>query len=219
MSLGAGFIFAEDNALKTLLQGITVSDLANANRPLKVYYGYPDIELRTQEYPYAVLELYDIREANDRQSSGYWVDDTNRGTVTADGQTTYNYYAPVVYDLFYQVTTYSRHPRHDRSIIYYILNEKIPGKYGHLLIPDANGDGGVVARHMFLEGFVKRDRVEDGRRVFQNVFSIRVMSEMTPLQVSAFSKPVQKVNLTNNGDLPSGQTSIQSTKFISTTGA
>lgn len=217
MSLETSFIFAEDAALKTLIQGITVSDLNNAARSLKVYYGYPDIELRTQEYPYCVLELYDIRESNERQSSGMWIDGTNRGTVASDGSTTYEYYAPVVYDLFYQVTTYARHPRHDRSIIYYMLNEKIPGKYGHLHIPNPNGDGGSVARHMFLEGFVKRDRVEDGRRVFQNVFSIRVMSEMTPLQAS-LAKPVQQVNLTNNGDIPSGYTQITSTKFISNTG-
>jgi len=207
-NLDNAFIFAEDKALKTLMQGITISDFGSAQRPLKVYYGYPDVELRTQDYPYMVMELYDIKQATDRQSSGMWIDDTNRGTVVSDGSTTYEYYAPVVYDLFYQLTSYSRHPRHDRAIIYSVLNEKIPGKYGFLPIPSANGDGTTVVRHMFLEGFVKRDRIEDGRRVFQNVFSVRVMSEMTPAQVADASSPVEQVNIINNGDIPSGLQSL-----------
>jgi hypothetical protein len=202
------FILGEDAALKTLLQGITTSDLNNANRPLKVYYGYPDIELRTQDYPYAVIELYDIQEANNRQSSGFWIDDNNRGTTESDGATTYEYYAPVTYDLFYQITTYARHPRHDRAIMYSMLNKKFPGKFGHLLVANDNGDGNIVARHMFLEGFVKRDQIEDGRRVFRNVFSVRILSEMSPAQAAAASIPVNDVNIISNGDIPSGFQSL-----------
>jgi hypothetical protein len=75
-----------------------------------------------------------------------------------------------------------------------MLNEKIPGKYGHLMVPQANGDD-AVARHMFLEGFVKRDSVEDGRRLFRNVFSIRVVSEMTPLVPYEATPQVEIVNI------------------------
>ena len=63
------FLFAEDKALKSLLQGITVTDVKNNTRPVKVWFGYPDVELRTQDYPYMAIDLYDIQEANDRQSS------------------------------------------------------------------------------------------------------------------------------------------------------
>lgn len=198
------FIFAEDKALKALLQGITVSDLKNNTRDVKVWFGYPDVELRTQDYPYLVIDLYDIQEANDRQHSGFWIDNTNRGTQTATSSDTYSYYAPTTYDLFYQVSSYSRHPRHDRSIMFEMLNKKIPGKFGHLIIPQDNGVG-VVARHMFLEGFVKRDSVEDGRRLLRNVFSIRVVSEMTPAQALLATPQVEIVNLeTTPSTLPSG---------------
>ena len=202
------FIFAEDKALKTHLQGIIVSDLKNNERPVKVWFGYPDIEIRNQEYPYMVIDLYDIQAANDRQSSGFWIDNTNRGTQAPTPNNTYSYYAPTTYDLFYQVSSFSRHPRHDRSIMFSMLNQKIPGKYGHLLVPQDNGVG-TVARHMFLEGFVKRDSIEDGRRLFRNVFSIRVVSEMSPAQAALATPQVEVINLeTTPATIPSGFESV-----------
>lgn len=202
------FLFAEDKALKSHLQGIVVSDLKNNTRPVKVWFGFPDVEIRTQDYPYMVIDLYDIQPANDRQSSGFWIDNTNRGTQATDPSNTYSYYAPTTYDLFYQVSTYARHPRHDRSIIFSMLNQKIPGKYGHLLIPQDNGVG-TVARHMFLEGFVKRDSIEDGRRLLRNVFSIRVVSEMSPAQAANATLPVEIINLeTTPAYIPPGFDSV-----------
>lgn len=202
------FLFAEDKALKSHLQGIIVSDLKNTSRPVKVWFGFPDVEIRTQDYPYMVIDLYDIQPANDRQSSGFWLDNSHRGTQAPSTTDTYSYYAPTTYDLFYQVSSYSRHPRHDRSIMFSMLNEKIPGKYGHLLIPQDNGVG-TVARHMFLEGFVKRDTIEDGRRLFRNVFSIRVVSEMSPAQAAQAVPPVEIINLeTTPATIPSGFESV-----------
>lgn len=203
MSLDDAFIFAEDKALKTHLQGITISDLKDNQRSVKVWFGYPDVELRAQEYPYMVIDLYDIQPANDRQSSGMWTDNTNRGTETPVENQTYTYYAPQTYDLYYQVSSYSRHPRHDRGIMLNMLNSKIPGKFGHLMVPQENGIG-TVARHMFLEGFVKRDSIEDGRRLFRNVFSIRVVSEMTPLEALQATPHVQTVNIVTPALTPTG---------------
>lgn len=197
------FLFAEDKALKTLLQGIQVQDTKDNTRPVKVWFGYPDVELKNQEYPYMVIDLFDIQPANDRQASGFWIDNTNRGTQAPANNGRHTYYAPVVYDLYYQVSTFARHPRHDRTIIFEMLNKKIPGKYGHLVIPQANGNG-FVARHMFLEGFVKRDSVEDGRRLLRNVFSIRVVSEMTPALPSVATPQVQTANVMTTGNPPSG---------------
>lgn len=206
MSIDDAFLFAEDKALKEHLQGIVVSDLKNATRQVKVWFGYPDVELRAQEYPYMVIDLYDIQPANDRQASGIWIDNTNRGTQAPSSQT-YSYYAPQTYDLYYQVSSYARHPRHDRAIMLNMLNSKIPGKFGHLMIPQENGVG-TVARHMFLEGFVKRDSVEDGRRLFRNVFSIRVVSEMTPLEALQATPQVQSVNIVTPAGTPPGFQSL-----------
>jgi hypothetical protein len=203
IALEDSFVFAEDKALKTHLQGITVTDLKAASRPVKVWFGYPDVELKQQDYPYMIIDLFDIQPANDRQSSGFWVDNTYRGTQEAEEGQAYSYYAPVVYDLYYQVSSFARNPRHDRTIIFEMLNNKIPGKFGHLIVPQQN-DEGYVARHMFLEGFVKRDSIEDGRRLFRNVFSIRVVSEMTPLTAANATPLVETVNIVENNEPPTG---------------
>jgi hypothetical protein len=206
--LEKSFIFREDEALKNHLQGMTVADLKASTRPVKVWYGYPDVEVKQQEYPYVVIELYDIQPSSERQSSGFWIDDTYRGTVAAVEGETYSYYAPVTYDLFYQVSTYARNPRHDRALMFKVLNEKVPGKYGHLIVPSANGDGTVVARHMFLEGFTKQDTVEDGRRLFRNVFSIRVVSEMTFAEAAQATPQVEQINIQTLGNIPTGYETV-----------
>ena len=111
------FILAEDAALKNYLQGMTVADEKAPVRPVKVWFGYPDVEVRTQSYPYVVVELVDVVPAHERQISGILYDSDNRGTVTPVEGVVYGYQIPLPYDLVYQITTYSRHPRHDRALL------------------------------------------------------------------------------------------------------
>jgi len=184
--MGNGFIVAEDLAIKTLLSGITVSDDKNAARPVKVWFGYPDLEIRDQTFPFITIDLIDILQAQERQTAGILVDSDHQGTVAVQTGYGYSYNIPVAYDLVYQITTYSRNPRHDRAIIYQLLN-KFPSKYGYLTVPNTLGTENSV-RSMFLDGFVKRDAVasETGnRRLLRNVLTVRVVSEMTPAQVAA----------------------------------
>jgi hypothetical protein len=184
--MGNPFVVAEDLALKTLLSGITVSDDSNATRPVKVWFGYPDIEIRDQNFPFITIDLIDILQAQERQISGNLVDNDYQGTITPQSGFGYNYNIPVAYDLIYQVTSYARHPRHDRALIYQLLN-KFPSKYGYLIVPNQLGTE-TSSRSMFLDGFVKRDAVksETGeRRLLRNVLTVRVVSQMTPAQVSA----------------------------------
>jgi len=184
--VGNGFIVAEDLALKTLLSGITVSDDANSSRPVKVWFGYPDIEIRDQSFPFITIDLIDILQAQERQTSGYLIDSDYQGTIPEQSGFGYSYKIPTAYDLVYQITSYSRNPRHDRAIIYQLLN-KFPSKYGYLTVPNTLGTESSV-RSMFLDGFVKRDAVQSetgNRRLLRNVLSVRVVSEMTPEQVAA----------------------------------
>ena len=129
------FILAEDAALKAYLAGVVVSDERSASRPVKVWFGYPDVEIRTQDFPFVTIDLLNIRQATNRQSSGYLYDGNFMGTQAIQTDKWYNYEIPVAYDLIYQVTSYSRHPRHDRAILYQ-LHEKFPGKRGHFPVPN-----------------------------------------------------------------------------------
>lgn len=165
-----------------------------AFRNVQVWFGFPDVELRAQTYPYMTIDLIDVRTAKERQTSGMMYDSDNRGTVTPVAGITYRYSMPLPYDLVYQVTSYSRHPRHDRAIIHQLLQKKFPSQYGNLDVPNELGTE-TAKRHMFLDGFVKRDMIEDGRRLFRNVFTIRVVSEMTPMDAENALSTVQTVHI------------------------
>jgi len=201
------FVLAEDSALKTHLNGITVSDDKSNSRPVKVWYGFPDVEVRDQSFPYITIDLIDILPANERQTYGFITDTDNLGTVTPDPNYVYTNQIPVAYDLIYQITSFSRHPRHDRSIIYQLMT-KFPSKYSRLKVYTPDGTGFTI-RSMFVDGFVKRDTVEGetgNRRLLRNVYTVRVVSQMTPDVANAVAtKLVSTVQINNTtSSIPSG---------------
>lgn len=204
--MGNPFIVAEDLALKTHLAGLTVSDEKSASRQVKVWFGYPDVEVRDQAFPFVTIDLVDIVPANDRQHQGRFVDNDNRGTIAPIAGRTYEYNVPVAYDLIYQVTTYTRHPRHDRALMFQLMN-KFPSKYGKLAVPNELGTQ-TSYRSMFLDGFVKRDAVDGetgNRRLLSNALTLRVVSEMTPAQAATASIRVDEVLInTTTTYIPSG---------------
>ena len=170
------FLLSEDAALKTILGGFTVADEKNATRAVGVYYAMPDTELRSQSYPFMTIELIDTNWAAYRQQSGVYVDDSAQGTRVPNATDIYTYEMPVAWDVVYQITTYARHPIHDRQIVAHLLNNVFPSRRGYLPITDDAG-GGVTYRHLILEEFTKRDTVLDGRRLYRNVFTVTVSSE------------------------------------------
>ena len=205
--MGNPFIVAEDLALKSHVQGMPVGDEKNAERPVKVWFGYPDVEVRAQEFPFVTIDLIDVIPANDRQNSGYLYDTDNRGTVAPEAGFTYVYEIPVAYDLVYQVTTYARNPRHDRALLYQMFN-KFPSKYGKIAVPNELGTE-IGYRSMFVDGFVKRDAVDGetgNRRTLRNVYTVRVVSEMTPSVAAKKLSTVEEIIINlpqNNSYIPS----------------
>jgi len=195
--MGNPFIVAEDLALKTHLAGLTVADEKSAARQVKIWFGYPDVEVRAQEFPFITIDLIDIVPTTERQNSGVMYDSDYNGTIAPSAGVFYKYDIPVAYDLVYQVTSYARHPRHDRAIMYQLLN-KFPSKFGKLAVPNQLGTE-TGYRSMFLDGFVKRDAVEGetgNRRLLRNALSVRVVSEMSPLLVDAvLGRQVEEVFL------------------------
>jgi hypothetical protein len=175
------FIINEDAALKSILTGIKVSDGGNSARPVAVYYGQPDKDIRTQSYPYITLDLVGVREDTERAHRGS-VD----LTYTPEGMTP-NYTAesqpvnfPIPVDLIYQVSTWSRQPRHDRQIMAALFSPgRLPFRFGQLIIPEDN-----TMRRLDMLGFSKRDTTEGGKRLFSNVYNIRISSELFPDQLS-----------------------------------
>jgi len=200
------FILSEDLALKNLLAGITVSDEKNNSRLVGVWFAYPDVESRNQSFPFITIELLDFDPASYRQHSGVFQDNDLQGTIAPTASSTYTYEIPIAWDLVYQITTYARHPRHDRSIISYLLNKVFPSKRGYLDVPNDLGTE-TSYRHLMLEEFVKRDTIEDNRRLYRNVFTITVSSEGTAATYSSATTAVSsvKINKQTTADIPPGQ--------------
>ena len=164
-------ILNEDKALKAKLQGITVSDSGNPARPVGVWFGQPDTEIRQQSYPYITIELVGVNEGVERAHRG-WVE-FNYTPEGADPTQTYESWYPIPVDLQYQVTTYARQPRHDRQIMNELFkSSRLPLRFGLLLIPE---DGTV--RRLDVLGFIKRDTTEQDKRLFSNVFNVQISSE------------------------------------------
>ena len=210
------FIISEDSALKTYVQSMIVSDEKNATRPVKVWFGYPDIEMRTQDFPFVTIDLIDVRPGRDRQTAGVFTDNDMQGTVAPAGGISYTYEVPVALDIEYQLTTYARHPRHDRALMTQML-QKFPNNRAFLPVPN-DLNTATSYRHMFLETFTKRDIVEGengNKRLLRNIYTVRVMSELPPAAASSALKNIQTVNINKNANnswtqqtVPSGKQAV-----------
>lgn len=198
------FLLSEDAALRNLLRGITVTDQKSAQddttREVGVWFGVPDQEIRGQSYPYITIDMIDIVRDTTRE---------HRGVVSADYlkpldwdeevnfQTDY----PIPVNIDYQITTYARHPRHDREIVAQLMTTKLPIRFG-VLETDDN-----TVRRLDVLDVTKRDSVEGGKRLFMNAITVRVSSEIaTPLYNRALyqvtSVHVDRLNSDDAGPRP-----------------
>lgn len=195
------FLFDEDAALKAHLQGIMVTDeragaVEGATRPVRVRFGMPDPEVADQLYPYITIDMIDIQRATDREMRGMVSPKymEPEGMLDSNG---FSIQMPIPVTIDYQLTTYSRHPRHDRQIITAMLNGNAAFRFGALAVPyQHNGTTNVVFRRMDVLDFSKRDIYEDGKRLFINAVTARVSSEVAQGLLNELYK-VSKVDLTN----------------------
>jgi hypothetical protein len=185
------FILDEEEALKDILKGMQVSDKKDATRQVGVWYGQPDTEIRQQSYPYITINLVGINEAMERQHRGihdysnYTFDTApSAGTTARVGE------LPIPVNLDYQISTYSRQPHHDRQIIGELIGKRIPMRYGVLLVKGDN----TIRRLDFL-GIVKRDTTESAKRLFVNHVTVRISSEILPVQLQEL-RAVTQINTT-----------------------
>jgi hypothetical protein len=170
------FIISEDRALHAKLQGMTVTDQKAENdgvpRQVGVWFGQPDQEIRTQSYPYITIDLINVQRdptremRTDFRAPGYLQpDDLEPGTA-------YTVSDIVPINLDYQITSYARHPYHDRAIMSQLLSNRLPIRFGVLDVDDN------TVRRLDVLDVSKRDSVESGKRLFVNAITIRVSSEI-----------------------------------------
>ena len=98
-----------------------------------------------------------------------------------------NYPIPVNID--YQITSFSRQPRHDRQILAQLLYSKIPLRFA-VLDTGPNTVFGTTRRLDVLD-ISKRDITEQGKRLFVNAITVRVSSEIAAETFNKMYKVLQ----------------------------
>lgn len=174
------FLLGEDSALRQLLQGITVTDQKadglETPREVGVWFGMPDQEIRNQSYPYITIDMLDISRDTLREMRGKVSEEVYPYLFvgqTAPPNVNLERDLPIPVNIDYQITTYARHPRHDRQLIAALTYDRLPMRFGTLNVDD------YTVRRLDVLDVTKRDMVEQGKRLFMNAFTIRVSSEVT----------------------------------------
>lgn len=186
MSSDLDFLLAEDKALRTLLQGMTVSDQkadgSMTPRQVGVWFGQPDQELRNQNYPYITIDMIDINKDGERETRGMVAPEylTPDDLGINEG---WEIHTPIPVSISYQITTYCRHPRHDRELITQILYSKLPFRFGTLTVDTGKVDENNVPvktyRRLDVVNVAKRDVTESAKRLFVNAVTVNVSSEIS----------------------------------------
>lgn len=170
------FLLSEDKALREKLQGMVVEDQKatgeSATRAVGVWYGQPDQEIRNQSYPYVTIDMIDVQRDQSREHRGLaspsYLDHTPSGPAVSG----FIIDLPIPVNIDYQITSYSRHPRHDRAIIAQLLSTKFPLRFGYL-----ETDDGTI-RRLDVMDVAKRDITEQAKRLYVNAITVRVSSEV-----------------------------------------
>lgn len=213
----AGFLLAEDAAVKARFSNIAVSDDRNGQRIAKVFFRYPEGETE-KEYPFITIEMIDLVHDTTRQlSEHYYYYGT---TASASSQSNFlNYYPstyteqdladldpgtgffridfPVPVILVYQITTFARSALHDRQLTSKILRRVMPFRRGFIDIPE---DGTI--RRFDLAGWTTADLLDQEagfkKRIFRKVFTVQMTAEIPTNDLKAIPRVEDVIGIIKN---------------------
>lgn len=212
----SGFLLAEDAAVKARFSALTVSDDRNGERPVSVFFRYPDGETE-KHYPFITIEMVDLLhnralqhsetsyyygiEHNDPQTVDYYPSEMTLDEVSdeipLDGLIRLSSFVPVT--LVYQVSTYTRSALHDRQLTSKLLRRVTPFRRGFIEIPE---DGTI--RRFDLMGWTSADLLdqESGyrKRIFRKVYTLQVSAEIPTSDINMVKKVSTVVGSITNAD-------------------
>ena len=188
------FLLDEDKAIRELMQGITVHDQkadgSDTPRPVGVWFGQPDQELRNQVYPYITIDMVGINRDPQREMRGNTHAEYLRPAGIAEGQR-WETEIPIPVNIDYQITTYSRHPRHDRELLAEILYQKLSFRFAQLFV------GESTVHRLEVINVAKRDTTEQAKRLFVNAFTVRLATEIAQAVYKTYES-ADETNITYN---------------------
>lgn len=213
----AGFLLAEDAAVKARFSTLTVSDDRNVERPVSVFFRYPEGETE-KHYPFITVELIDLvhnralqlsetsyyfyGEDNPNNTIDYYPSEQTGASLNAlleveDSVLKVDSFVPVT--LVYQISTYTRSALHDRQLTSKILRRVAPFRRGFIDIPE---DGTI--RRFDLMGWTSADLLdqESGykKRIFRKVYTLQMSAELPTSDLQAVKQVTTVVGTLTNVD-------------------
>ena len=200
----SGFLLAEDEAIKKMLTGLKVYDDREVERPVQVFFRYPEGETE-RVYPFMTIEMIDLIHARNRQHSEtelvyfnttggasapedwqsrpnamtYWPSEaTNLSHL--DNQSNYNVlhsmeFVPV--DLVYQISTFTRTALHDRQLTSTLLRKVFPFRKASINV-EADGTN----RRLELLDWTTADLLDPEagyrKRIFRKIYTLQMGAEL-----------------------------------------
>lgn len=209
----AGFMLAEDAAIKARFANLTVSDDRTNERAVSVFFRYPEGETE-KHYPFITVELVDLihnKSVQHSETSYYYGNGRNDvdyypselgssaldGYVPEDGFVKLDSFVPVT--LLYQISTYTRSALHDRQLTSKILRRVAPFRRGFIEIPE---DGTI--RRFDLMGWSSSDLLdqESGyrKRIFRKVYTLQMSAEIPTSDINTVQQATTVVGSIINVD-------------------
>jgi hypothetical protein len=215
--------FNESRALKKKLAGVMVSASNYPNgREVPVLFVSPDMELRNASYPGIYISYAGVSRATDREVRGptglqyappgydthvlvpedldnkdsnaevYW-DDQGFERQTSPYEVEDH---PIPYNLDFNITVITRNYEQQFEIISQLQEiDYLPERFGGLEVPE---DGTVRTLDLLGGPEIEAIRDEDGKRLIQSVYSVRVAAELNLYEVRQVQRVTEVVLTVNN---------------------
>jgi hypothetical protein len=188
-----GLYTEEDQGLKALLQGVTVTDLNTvdgAPRPVPVWFHNPEREERRITYPNITINFTGERIAHEREHRG-WVPVGYRylQNIPFEGDCPPSIEYPIPMDFDYTVTASARINQHISQISATLMQGRLHPRFAVVAC-----SGGTIRRLEVL-GTTRANGMEADKRLFRQVYRVRIPTEVEDI-VTLTGTRVREVVLT-----------------------
>jgi hypothetical protein len=188
------FIFNEDRAMMEKFSGMVVQDVnaPDTGRPVQVTWLDNDTELVDLTYPSIIICNVGLSYDAERASSGWsqlpytpegfeqWINDSNLDVTNSP----YWAFTPIPYNIDYQIEVLSRTNKHSTFLSAVLSGpDFLSVRHGYLAIPE----DGTVRRMDLMSGPERQSTHDtDDKRVFHSIYSVRVSTELLPIEVNKY---------------------------------
>lgn len=188
--------------MKEKFSNLVVQDVnaPDTGRPVQVIWLDPDVELVNLTYPSIIIANTGIAFDAQRAHSGWcqlpytpenfdqWITD-NMEDVT---QSPYWAFTPIPYNIEYQIEILARNNKHATFLTAVLSGpDYLSVRHGYLAIPE----DGTVRRMDLMSGPDRQDTHDaDGKRLFHNIYTVRVSTELLPFEIDSYSKVTKVVD-------------------------